>query len=160
MARPKNTTREPNLISADEAESLKNDLNTLKEMAGAGEMSDKGYTPTAQIDDISVDKESIRRKIAVLNHQLDSHRNQKVTDSKKRDELFKRRAYLESKFSEYLETWQDLGVIRRDSPDWMPAFRKASRRPEVEHLISEWRRIGLMLEPDDSSFNSLDRLRK
>jgi len=164
MGRPKNTPETTNtekpLITAREAEAMKDDLEKLKEMAGAGEMRDTGYSATAQIDDIAIDKEGIRRKIAVLNRQLEAHKSQKVTDSRKRDELFARRKKLEEKFVPYLETFRDLGVIRRDDPDWNPAYKKAMSRHEVEPYINEWRRIGVMLEPDDSDINNLDNLRK
>ena len=161
MARPKNTPKEQPIITAQEAEALKNDLETLKEMAGAGEMRDTGgYSATSQIDDIALDKEAMRRKIDILNRQLDAHKNQKVTDQSKRREIEKRRKFLEEKFLPYLETWRDLSVMRRDSPDWNPAYQKALRRHEVEHYISEWKRLGVMLEPDDAFINSLDNLRK
>ena len=157
-------TREDNnknpLITPQEAETLKNDLDTLKDMAGAGEMGETGYSPTAQIDDIAVDKESLRRKIAILSSQLDTHRNQRVTDKAKRDKLYARRKELEEKFRECIESYQDLGVIRRDSPDWAAAYRKAIERPRYEHYISEWKRIGLMLEPEDQFINDLNRFRR
>jgi hypothetical protein len=159
MGRPKNTTGQQPLITAREAEAMKDDLEKLKEMAGAGEIKDTGYSATAQIDDLAIDKEGIRRKIDVLNRQLDAHKNQRVTDNRKRDELYARRKALEDKFGPYLESFRDLGVVRRDDPDWGPAYKKAMKRHEVEHYISEWRRIGIMLEPNDSDINNLDNLR-
>jgi len=148
------------MITAQEAEALKGDLETLKDMAGAGDVKDTGYSATAQIDDICVDKDAINRKIHMLNRQLEQHKNQRVTDPRKRDQLYARRKELEDKFRECIESWQDLGVIRRDSPDWAPAYKKALERPRYEPYISEWKRIGLMLEPDDQFINSLDKFRK
>lgn len=161
MGRPKSTPKEQPIITAQEAESLKNDLQTLKEMAGAGEMQETGgYSATSQIDDIALDKEALRRKITILNRQLDAHKSQKITDPAKRRDIEKRRKFLEEKFQPYLETWRDIGVVRRDSPDWNPAYQKALRRHEVEHYINEWKRLGVMLEPEDPFINSLDNLRK
>ena len=161
MRHKKDTTNENKpMITQQEAESLKNDLETLKDMAGAGEMGESGFSPTAQIDDIAVDKESLRRKIGILSRQLEAHKGQRVTDSAKRDKLYARRKELEEKFRDCIESWQDLGVIRRDSPDWAPAYKKAIERPRYEPYISEWKRIGLMLEPEDPFINSLDEFRK
>jgi len=160
MGRPKKTTTDAPLISATEAESITDDLEKLKEMAGAGEMAEAGYSATAQIDEICVDKESIRRKIAILSHQLETHKSQRETNPAKRRELEARRKTLESKFVDYLETYRDLGVIRRESAEWSPAYKKATKRHEVEPYISEWKRIGLRLEPQDPDINSLERLRK
>jgi len=154
------TSRTNPMITAQEAEALKGDLETLKDMAGAGDVKDTGYSATAQIDDICVDKDAINRKIHMLNRQLEQHKNQRVTDPRKRDQLYARRKELEDKFRECIESWQDLGVIRRDSPDWAPAYKKALERPRYEPYISEWKRIGLMLEPDDQFINSLDKFRK
>jgi hypothetical protein len=160
MGRPKNTPIDKPLLTAQEAESMANDLENLKDMAGAGEMKDSGYSATAQIDDICIDKEAIRRKIDVLSRQLESHNSQKVVDGVKRRALESRRKELEDKFVPYLETYRDLAVVKRDSMDWHPAYKKALERPRVEHFIGEWKRIGLMLEPQDPLINSLDRLRK
>lgn len=154
---PKNTTRP--LITADEAGVIARDLEQLKEMGGAGEMSESGYTPTAQIDDICIDKDAIRRKIRVLENQLESHKSQKIADPVKRRELEARRKWLESQFKDCIESYRDLGVIRRDDPNWAPAYKKAIERPKYEHFISEWKRIGLMLEPEDPSINNLDQFR-
>lgn len=157
---PKNASLKP-VISAQEAEGIKQDLDTLKDMAGAGEMKETtGYSPTAQIDDICVDKESIKKKIDILTKQLDYHKNQRETDPIKRRELHARRKWLEDKFAPVLETFRDLGVVKRDSPDWHTAYQKAIDRPKYEHYIAEWKRIGIKLEPDDPSINNLDRLRK
>lgn len=154
------TTQNTPLIDASAAESMRNDLDMLKEMAGAGEMSEAGYAPTSQIDDLAIDKDALRRKINILNKQLESHQNQRVTDPAKRNQITKRREELERKFQPYLETYRDLGVVRRDSPDWHPAFKKATERYKIEPFISEWKRLGLMLEPEDRFINDLNRLRK
>lgn len=159
MRKPADNTNRPT-ITAQEAEAIQRDLSTLKDMAGAGEMKDTGYSPTAQIDDIAVDKESLNRKIRNLQAQLEAHRSQRVTDPSKRNAIMKRRAELEDKFKDCIESYRDLGVIRRDDPDWNSAYRKALERPKYEHYISEWKRLGLMLEPEDPFINSLDRFRK
>lgn len=158
MKRTKDDT--PRLeISAQEADAIKRDKATLEQMAGAGEMQETGYSATSQIDDIAVDKDSIRRKIATLERQLEAHRSQKVTDSTQRNKILERRRYLEEKFKPYLESYRDLGVVRRDDPDWQQAYEKALKRPEVNHLINEWRRLGLMLDPEDPFINDLNKLR-
>ena len=159
MRKPADNTNRPT-ITAQEAEAIQRDLSTLKDMAGAGEMKDTGYSPTAQIDDIAVDKESLNRKIRNLQAQLEAHRSQRVTDPSKRNAIMKRRAELEDKFKDCIESYRDLGVIRRDDPDWNSAYRKALERHKYEHYISEWKRLGLMLEPEDPFINSLDRFRK
>ena len=153
------TTQTP-LTDAHTAEGLRNDLDKLKEMAGAGELAERaGYGATSQIDELAIDKESIKKKIAILSRQLDAHKNQKITDPIKRNQIVKRREELERQFKPCLESFRDLGVVRRDSPDWHPAYRKAIERPKYEHLITEWKRLGLMLEPDDRFINDLDHLR-
>lgn len=158
--RPKNTTKETTMITAQTAEHIKNDLDSLKDMAGAGELREKtDYSPTSQIDDLVIDKESIKHKIKILERQLDAHANQRVKDPAKRRQLESRREELERKFKDVLETYRDLGVVRRDSPDWGPALKKALERHKYDHLIREWKRIGLMLEPGDPMINNMDRLR-
>lgn len=154
-------TRDRVLLTAKAQESIKDDIEKLKEMAGGdSNLKETGYSPASQIDDIVINKDKIRAEIARLTKQLEDTAPKRVCDDLDRKKLFARRAELERKFKEYLESFQDLNVISRSSPDWGPAFRKAMKRPEVNHLIMEWKRIGLRLEPDDQFINDLDRLRK
>lgn len=160
MRHKKEDTPQSPMITAQEADAIRRDKETLENMAGAGEMSEVGYSPTAQIDDLTVDKEAIRAKIRKLETQLDSHRNQRVTDPNKRSMIVQKRKELENRFRDCLESFRDLGVTRRDSPDWGPAYKKALERHKYDPLIHEWKRLGLMLEPEDPSINDLDKLRR
>jgi hypothetical protein len=148
------------MLSAHEVEAIKQDVEKLKDMAGAGEMTETGYTATSQIDDLIIDKDKIRRQINTLEKQLEDYAPKRVLDGRQRDEIVKRRKALEDKFVPELETWRDIAVIRRDDPHWTSAVRNARNRPRIEPYIAEWKRLGLLLEPSDSDINNLDNLRR
>ena len=112
------------------------------------------------VDDLTIDKGKIVRTITALKKQLDEYAPRRVSEPAKRDRIVKMRKELEHKFVDYLETFRDLNTMSRNDPNWTQAYQKAIDRPKVEHFITEWRKLGLLLEPEDPNINNLDKLRK
>lgn len=146
--------------TAEELESVNREIAEKEAMLRASSSFGESEFAPALPEEVSVDKGRLTADVKRLKQLRDAQTPEQVTDPGKRDKLTARRKQLEEKFVDYLETWQDLGAIKPDSPEYKEALKKAQRRGEVEHYITEWRELGKQLEPNDPEINSLDRLRK
>ena len=156
----KNETNNKVILSQQEVETIKSNISSLEDMARAEKEVREDKFTAAELESITINKDKIKKEIAKLKTQLENYAPKRESDPVKRDKIKKMREELERRFTPYLETFTELNVVRRTDPNWMPAYQKALRRHEVEHLIRKWRELGLMLEPDDPTINDLDRLRK
>jgi hypothetical protein len=89
---------------------------------------------------------------------------------KDRDAFVKRRDWLKEQFREVLETRAELGVLRREKPEWQSATKKATMRISgkdgmgktvpYEQYIAEYQSICRRLEPENEDAGNLHELRK
>lgn len=159
MARTPTTDATRPKLTAEDVERLKEDIAQKKAMLEAGgQFGDGAYAPVIP-GELSIDKEKIRAEMKRLQAILDRDTPERESDAGKRDKIVARRKALEDLFKPYLETHQDIGAIRMDSPEYKAAFNKLMQRPKVEKYIHEWQELGKMLDPDDPTINDLDRLR-
>lgn len=160
-ARKKN---QDTFLTPEEREAKIAEIEKLKEIENAGDFQESSeYKPIKQADDIAIDPDKIRQDIKHLQKQLDEYSPRRVTNAAERDKILNKRRELEHKFKPYLETFRELRIVRRDDPDYMRAVEKARERlsnPAIEGWIREWKRLGLMLDPDNPDINNLDRLRE
>jgi len=148
------------MLTPREVELAKEDIANYENIINASGDFREGDLAPVILDDLAMDRGKIVKTITALKKQLDESTPIRVADPIQRDRLARERKDLETKFVPYLETFRDLGVMKRDDMNWHQAYQKALDRRQVEHLITRWRRIGLSLEPEDPQINSLDKLRK
>lgn len=116
------------------------------------------WSPTIP-EGVSVNKNRLKARNKQLEKVLEEEGPRRVSDPKERQRLFDRRKELERRFLPFLETWKDIQA-RPGDPDYSEAVRKGKARHMVNNDILEWRRCGILLEPEDPTINDLDRLRK
>lgn len=146
-------------LSADEVEGLKREIEDKESMARAtSEFGDGAFAPAIP-QEVSIDKDKLREDVASLKKVLAEESPQKATGTE-RAKVERRMKELEDRFRHNVETLQDLGAIRMDSPEYKAALKKAKDRPKYERDIQEWKELAKRLEPDDPEFCSLDRLRE
>ena len=109
-------------------------------------------------DEIAMSKDKMLAEKRHLDKVLAEGTPERASEAE-RNRFLARRKELEAKFVPLLETYQDIGVVRRDSPEFRAAFEKAQKRHMIEPFIAEWKALGLRLDPQDPTINSLDRLR-
>lgn len=91
------------------------------------------------------------------------------TNGDQRDVMSKRAEQLKEQFQPYLQTREEVRVIRRDNPAYFSALDKhkmwttpqeALKGRTPEQVAEEYRNIKRRLEPEDEFADSLDRLRR
>lgn len=147
-------------LEPGEVESINQDIAEKEAMLKATSEFMDGAPAPAVPEEIQLDKGRLAGEVKRLRELRDSQMPERISDQGKRMRIEQRRRELEHKFTQFLETRQDIDVTRRDSPEYRAAVKKSLMRPRVEHLIAEWRELGKMLEPEDPEINNLDRLRK
>lgn len=151
-------------LTPEQQRQLKAEIEAKKELLEANQEFGVGEYKTAEIEGVSIDKNKIREQIKQLEKQLEEYSPQRITDPVQRDKIMRRRKELEKDIIPYLETRKELGIISRDDPDWMTAYKKAEARLRnengIEDKIREWKKLGQMLEPDDPFISDLDTIRK
>lgn len=156
--------KEKSFLTPEQVERLKGDIKEKKELLEATKEFGVMEYKTADIDEISIDKDKIRQQIKILEKQLEEYSPKKITNEVERDKIAKRRKQLEEEIVQYLETRNELGIVSRDHPDWIQAVRKATARLNnergIEDKIREWKRLGYLLDPDDPYISDLDSIRR
>lgn len=147
------------MLTPNERESLRSEIDQKKSMLKADHEFGEGDYRPAIPREVTLNKEKLQGDVARLQRVLDEDSPQRVTGPE-RVKLEADMKELERQFSPYLETWEDLGVIRMDTPEYKRAMEKNKGRAKVEHLILRWKELAKRLEPDDPSFSSLNRIRK
>lgn len=91
------------------------------------------------------------------------------TTPDERDRLNKKAAELKAQFEPFLQTREEVHVLRRDNPAFFSALEKAKKwqTPQAglngrtpEQVAEDYRNIQRRLEPEDENADSLDRLRR
>lgn len=86
-----------------------------------------------------------------------------------RDKVAKKAEMLKAQFEPYLQTREEIHVVKRDNPAFFSALEKAKKWSQPmsdlggrspEQVAEEYRYLKRRLEPDDEFADSLDRLRK
>lgn len=147
-------------LEKPEQERLEAELNSSQEMLKAtSEFGTDGYKPAIP-EGVEINKDKIKDRVNHLKTVLDRETPRKVTDGNERSKITAEMRRLESIFGPYLETWKDIGCMRPDTPEYKEAVKKALSRPKYEVFIQKWKELAKKLEPDDTDFCSLDRIRK
>lgn len=156
-----NRTQNPprRILAPNEVEGIKREIDQKNSMLQAtAEFGDTGFSPALPAE-VSVDKDKIKSSVAHLERVLRDEGPRRISSSE-RDRLVRRNKELEELFRDNLETWQDLGAIRMETPEYKAAFKKAGQRPKYERYIQEWKENCKLIEPEDPEYSSLDRIRK
>lgn len=156
VAEPPVRTMDP-----DEKARVETELRQTEAMLKAPEQftAVDGYAPTIPAE-VALNKSAMENKARELRAVLDRETPQKETNESRRNSILARRKQLEELFAPILETYQDIGCIRSDTPEFRAAFNKAVKRPGYEKYIAEWKELGRKLDPEDPDINNLDRLRR
>ena len=157
--KPGRPRKQERTLDHSEIEQLQQEIATRKAMMNiASEPGSMDYTPTS-LPEFTIDKDKIENGIKHIEKVL--HDNSPEKASRTKIPMLESRAKeLESKFKPYLETWKELDIMRRDTPEFRKAVRKGSERSKVEGDLMEWKEIQKQLRPDDQDAPSLDRLRE
>ena len=151
---PPSRTLEPH-----EREGLEKHKANLDKMLRAGKEFNESGVSEVLPSEVSISKEKILAEKRHIEQVLAQGTPERASNDAERNRILARRKELEAKFVPFLETWQDINVVRRDSPEYRAAFEKAQKRHLIEPYIAEWKELGKRLDPEDPSINSLDKLR-
>lgn len=158
------------VLTVRERESLEKTANIY----GYAQVAGDNYVPGSQgygavvPSHFSVNRVRLNEQQKQVMKVLENGRPEPTTPDE-REKIAKRCDELKAKFEPYLQTREEIHVVRRDNPAFFSALEKAKkwqtgqkdldgRTPEA--IADEWRNLRRRLEPEDEQFDSLDRLRK
>jgi hypothetical protein len=154
------------VLAQHEVESLQQALGAHQQVLGAtadGYLSGEQGAGPVVAPGMRVNRKRLSDQAQQIKKVLETASPEPIPESK-RDAYAKRAKWLEDQFKPWLETREELHVLKRDRPAWQSAIKKAQERTRpnsmIEKYIGEWQSIQRRLNPHDPEADSLHRLRK
>ncbi len=149
-------------------------LEKTASIYGYGQAQGDNYVPGSQgygqvfPSHLAVNRVRLNEQQKQVMRVLNEGRPEPTTPAE-RDQIMKKCDELKAQFEPYLQTREEVHVLRRDNPAFFSAMEKAKKWQTTQSelkgrtpsdIADEWRNLRRRLEPEDEAFDSLDRLRK